>query len=68
MLKKSCEQWQPIHNFESLYDISNFGEVRTYRKQVRGRSVICREPQAIMATQKDTNGYPTIGLRKNGMH
>lgn len=48
------EIWKDIKGFENLYEISNYGEVYSYRHK------------KFMKVHMDRNGYKKIGLRKNG--
>ena len=43
-MRCNMKRWKRIKGYEGLYDISDMGEVRTYRKQVKGRHVVCDTP------------------------
>lgn len=60
------ETWRPIVGFEGLYDVSDQGRVRTYRRQSRGRFIVCASPQGFFTLCHDGNGYVTISLKKDG--
>jgi hypothetical protein len=52
-----AEQWIDVPGFESRYQVSNFGRVRSYAK---GKS------PRILKALPDTKGYPQVALRKDG--
>ena len=60
------ETWSPIAGFEGLYDISDQGRIRTYRRQERGRYIACVSPQGFLSLCHDGNGYVTVVLKKDG--
>lgn len=63
------EQWKPIQGYEGLYDISDHGRVRSYRKQVGGRPFVFTNPQLFfLIPLKHNSGYLQVGLRKGGKH
>ena len=49
---KLLEEWKPIKGFENIYDISNLGNIYSYRKK------------QILKPQKHEHGYLRIGLQK----
>ena len=53
------EVWKPIKDYEGLYEVSSLGRVRilNYRKTGKGK---------ILKNIECSNGYLTVGLRKNG--
>lgn len=48
-------KWKPINGYEGLYEISNLGEIKSYRKS---------KPK-ILKNIKDSNGYLVITLCKD---
>lgn len=54
------EEWKAIDGFVGLYEVSNFGEVRSLHSY--GGNT-CR----MMSLHKRTDGYLTVGLSKNGV-
>lgn len=52
------EEWKPIKNYEGLYDVSNFGHVRSLNFKHTNKI-------KIMALKYTYNGYLRINLRKN---
>lgn len=61
------EKWKPIKGYEGLYDVSDCGRVRSYRKMVRGRAVVCKRPQRLLTPYSNGNGYLFIHLYKDGV-
>ena len=59
-------KWKTVKGFEGLYDVSDSGEVRTYRKQVKGRQVVCEVAQKLLSKCNDKNNYLQVCLRKDG--
>jgi hypothetical protein len=68
----NLEVFKPIENYEGLYEISNFGRVKTlYKKRyhtiLHTKKIMIREyPEKIMSLQIDKGGYLRIHLRKIG--
>lgn len=62
------EIWREIKNFEGLYQVSNYGRVKSLARTVKGLfdSVIYKEEQ-LLKLQKYPNGYNYVGLCKNGV-
>ena len=52
---KVTEHWRPVVGYEGLYEVSSIGRVRN----------VVREK---ILTPSDSNGYCTIGLRRDGKH
>ena len=61
------EIWKPIKGYEGLYEISNYGRVKSLaRTWVTGHNSIVRsKDESILAPKKD-RGYLRVGLLKNG--
>lgn len=55
------EEWRPIAGFEGLYEISNFGNVKSLCAG-RWKSVMMRKPVS------DKDGYLTVNLKKGGKY
>lgn len=53
------EIWLPIKGYEGLYDVSNFGRVRSHDYRKRGETKILR-------THARLGHYVKVGLRKDG--
>jgi hypothetical protein len=56
------ENWKAIAGFEGLYDISDLGHIRSYRKVMGSRITICVTPQCLLKIQRDKDGYASIVL------
>lgn len=48
------EKWRPIKGYEGLYEISNYGSVKSFKKYPEGK---------IMKPKKDKDGYLHLGIR-----
>lgn len=63
------EEWRPITGYEGLYEVSNYGNVRSVTRKVRcrgqGYRAIKSRPRQI---QQRGNGYLFVSLCKNGKH
>ena len=53
------EEWRPIQEYEGLYDVSNYGRVRSYDYYKKGNT-------QILQTQAIKGYYIKVGLSKNG--
>lgn len=53
------EYWRPIVGYEGLYEVSNFGRVKSLNYNHTGK-------EKIMKPNKDKGGYLKVGLCKNG--
>lgn len=59
------EEWKDIKNFESLYQISNYGRVKSLKRTRRLYSKEIYVPEIIRRNGYDKNGYQIIPLNKN---
>lgn len=59
MENQECE-WMPIKGYESLYDISREGKIRTHRRQ--------GTDNRILKTSINRNGYEMVALCKNSKY
>lgn len=59
-VNKAIEKWVPIEGFESLYEISNFGRVKSLCAGRWRNSIIIRK------AVPDKDGYLTVCLKKDG--
>lgn len=56
------EVWKPIKGYEGLYEVSNYGKVKTLRKM----SGTCyRKEHELSLNRLSVDGYVRIALRKN---
>jgi len=64
---KQIEEWKDIKGYEGLYQISNYGNVRSLDKYVnhsrKGKRLIKGK---IMSATDNGNGYKIVGLKKDG--
>lgn len=52
------EKWMPIEGYKGIYEVSNFGNVRSFsRKSYNGK---------LLAQREHKNGYLVVFLSKNG--
>jgi hypothetical protein len=57
--------WKPVYNYEGLYEISNYGEIKSIDRIVKSKSNrLCKGK--ILKQVNDKYGYQTIQLHKNG--
>lgn len=54
------EYWRPVVGFEGLYEVSNYGNVRSLN--YRGKKGVVN----ILSQRNHSKGYLTVCLRKNG--
>ncbi|WP_186778520.1 NUMOD4 domain-containing protein [Streptomyces salinarius] len=47
------EEWRKIPGYDTQYEVSNFGEVRSWGPVARGRK---------LTTRHDRDGFPTVRL------
>ena len=61
------ELWKDIANYEGSYQISNLGRVKSLSRSIYdSRGYIIHRKGKIKKPSFDKNGYPQIGLCKNG--
>jgi hypothetical protein len=61
------EIWKPIKDYEELYEISNFGQVRSLERICSfGKTSKRNVANKILARRFDTCGYQMVYLFKNG--
>lgn len=59
------KEWRPVQGFEGIYEISNYGEVKSLeRKFTRGKGNYSRK-EKILKNSSDKDGYPYVVLLKN---
>ena len=61
---KDDEIWKQIKGYENIYDISNYGRVRTYHK---GNGEISEKVVTILKGKVDKDGYIEYSLNNNGV-
>jgi len=61
------QKWKSINGYEGLYEVSNFGEIRSLDRQVMHKHTGCRKIKGrIKKLMIDRDGYPVVKLSKNG--
>lgn len=58
------EEWRDVEGYEGLYQVSNEGRVRSFRK--RGTHEICESPFVMKTPISNPTGYAICGLYKDG--
>lgn len=53
-------EWKPVEGYEGLYEVSNFGEVKSLNYKRTGK-------EKLLKPQKDGKGYLYVTLYKNGI-
>jgi hypothetical protein len=68
-LHSSSEQWLPVIGYEGLYEVSNFGNVRSLDRQKYGGSQLggyyLFKGRVLRQSIKSGHGYPTVALWKS---
>lgn len=68
-MEKLIEQWKPVKNYGGLYEISNFGRVKSLAKEwLSGNGCASRKPDTIMKSVVNGNGYKCVNLYRNRKH
>lgn len=67
------ERWLPVRGFESFYEVSSLGRVRSTERTVTSRNrwgpIVKRLHSKVLAPVTDsTYGYLTVGLSREGRH
>lgn len=65
------EEWRDIQGYEGLYQISNFGEVKsikrqTFMKEKTGKEYFHTTPERILKQTVNHKGYKVLNLNKDG--
>lgn len=60
------EIWKPIKGFESYYEVSNLGNVRSLDRDVKSGIHNWKLKSRVLKPQKYKNGYLFVSLSKNG--
>ena len=62
------EIWKAIEGYEGLYEISNFGRVKSLeRSYIAGKGAIIRKQDAILSASISSNGYKYVSLCRDGI-
>lgn len=62
------EIWKDIDDYEGLYQVSNFGRVRSLDRYVDNNGGKEFRPGRILKGRKSKKGYIRVGLSKDGIH
>ena len=62
---KEIEIWKPVAGYESHYEISNYGKVRSLKRLVPAKTTLRTINSKILAQRKNNYGYVEIRLSKN---
>jgi len=62
----ASEEWKPVVGFEGLYEVSNYGRVKSLNRIITQKNGIKREVPEKMLTQSDAGGYLQVCLSKEG--
>ena len=66
-MTKQVEEWRPVVGYEGLYEVSNFGNVRSIDRYVLTKGGGIRICYGTLIQQRlDKDGYPSITLHKDG--
>lgn len=61
------EIWKDIEGYEGLYQVSNFGNVKSLERIVNGRWGKTIINEKILKERETTKGYVSVALYKNGI-
>ena len=59
--------WKPIKNYESLYEVSNTGLVKSCYRQINNESYKRSVPEKILKPSLNGRGYQQVVLYKDGI-
>jgi hypothetical protein len=63
------EIWKDIKGFENLYQVSNYGRVKSlYRELLHPKNGIAKYESKILKHSFDKDGYPKLTITLNGKH
>ena len=60
------EKWMPIEGFEGLYEVSNFGRVKSLSRIANNNHGLQRRPERILKQNSSSNHHCTVVLCKDG--
>lgn len=62
------ELWYPIIGYEGLYEVSNYGVIRSLERSVSGGrwGKIYKRKRKVLARTLDLHGFYRVSLRKDG--
>lgn len=60
------ETWRDIRNYEGLYQISNFGRVKSIARKIIKKDGVCQSvEEKLLRYHCNNKGYPQVALSKN---
>ena len=62
----AIEEWKPIKGYEGLYEVSNFGKVKSCDRYANNHSKIQYRPERLLKDYKSKTGYKYVSLSKDG--
>lgn len=62
------EIWKDIKGYENMYQISNYGNVKSLNRAINGRWGKAFIKERILSKRKDKKGYNTVALYKNNVY
>ena len=68
MIDFDNEKWLQIKEYENIYEISNYGRVKSLKRYVPKYNGLRTVKERILKQGNNTQGYKTVMLCKNGVH
>ena len=66
-MEDNIEQWKDIEGYEGIYQISNFGIVKSVSRYIKNKhNTLTLTKEKIMKLCNDKDGYKLVSLMKNG--
>ncbi len=65
-MSEFVEEWRPIEGFEGLYEVSDFGRIKSLERKFFNGKGWRKIDEHIMKVYKDKDGYELVRLKKNG--
>lgn len=60
------ENWKPVIGFDGLYEVSDFGRVKSLARKAKGLHGTVDIPERILSLTLTTGGYQKVLLYRNG--
>ena len=73
-MSREIEEWRDINGYEGLYQVSDWGNVRSVERSIIRYSKLTKTfftqvfPQIIKKKHYDKDGYEMVNLKKDGKH
>ena len=73
-MSREIEEWRPVVGYEGLYEISDWGNVRSVERSIIRYMKLTNTfftqtfPQIIKKKHYDKDGYEMVNLKKDGKH